>query len=90
MSLKYIHMCVCVGKALFLAALESFPSTQFLYLVVAMRPLFVMVCGPSYCRGCSYCRTWALGTWASVAVAPGLWSTDLVVTVHGLGSCSEA
>ena len=43
----------------------------------------------SHCGGFSCCRTRALGAWASVVVARGLWSVGSVVVAHGL-SCSVA
>ena len=43
----------------------------------------------SHCSGFSCCRAQALGTWASVAVVPGLQSSSSIVMVHGL-SCSVA
>ena len=43
----------------------------------------------SHRGGFSPCGAWAAGTWASVAVAPGLWTTGSIVAAHGL-SCSTA
>ena len=40
----------------------------------------------SRCDGFSCCRTKLLGTWSSVVAAPGLYSTGIIVGVHGL-SC---
>ena len=47
-------------------------------------------CGAqAYCGGFSCWWVWALGAWASVVAAPGLWSNGSEVVEHGLG-CSEA
>ena len=43
----------------------------------------------SHCGGFSCCGARALGVWASVVVARGLYSADSVVVAHGL-SCSTA
>ena len=43
----------------------------------------------SHRGGFSPCGARAAGTWASVAVAPGLWTTGSIVAAHGL-SCSTA
>jgi hypothetical protein len=37
----------------------------------------------------SHWGAWALGAWTSVVVAPGVWSTGLVIVGHGL-ACSLA
>ena len=76
----------------------------FTYLFLAM-PVFVAVCGlslvtengvlsscgarVSHCSGFSCWGAQALGTQASVALAPGLWSTGSIAPEHGL-SCSAA
>ena len=59
-------------------------------LVVASEGL-LSSCGAqaSHCSGPSCCAAWALGMWASVVVAPGLWSTGSVAVALGL-SCPGA
>ena len=49
----------------------------------------VAVCKASLCSGFSRCRARALGSWASVVAACGLWSAGSVAVVHRL-SCSVA
>ena len=41
----------------------------------------------SHCGGFSCCGAWALGTWASVAVAHGLSSCSSWTLEHWLNSC---
>ena len=43
----------------------------------------------SHCSGFSYCRAWALSSWASVVVARGFQREGLVLVVCGV-SCSAA
>ena len=73
----------------------------FTYLFLAM-PVFVAVCGlslvtengvlsscgarVSHCSGFSCWGAQALGTQASVALAPGLWSTGSIAVAHRLRS----
>ena len=45
--------------------------------------------GASHCGCFSCCRAQALGAWASVGVAYGLWRAGSVTVAHGL-SCSAA
>ena len=54
---------------------------------VAVSGLLIAVA--SHCGGFSCRGAWALGTWALVVVARGLWSTGSVVVAHGL-SCSAS
>ena len=67
----------------------------FIYFSLAVLGLRCCVrasrCGSraSHCGGFSCRGAWALGTWALVVVARGLWSTGSVVVAHGL-SCSAS
>ena len=69
-----IYFFGCTGSSLL--------CTGFLQLRLAGATLG---CGvrASHCGGLSCCGAWALGTWASVVAAHGLYNAGSVVVAHG-------